>query len=344
VLTPLYYGAAGVIWALERLKAAGAITYDRDYRPVVATLLERNRRDSMALNGRPTYAYPLGEAGILLLHWTLAPSDGLSEALHAAIEANRGHESQGFSWGAPGAMLAALFMWERTGEARWREQYVRLVDDLWAAWGHDPALDCHLWVHDLYGHQEKQLGALHGFAGNVFAMLRGGEVLADRRAELEARALRTLQATALRDGAFANWPLIGGPSAHPGMASLRVQHCTGAPGMINALAGLPEAADDLLLAAGALTWAAGPLAKLPGLCHGTPGSGYAFLKLYARTGDAVWLDRARRFAMHAIGQAERGLAEHGQRKFSVWTGDLGLALYLWDCVRGVGEIPMMDVF
>lgn len=43
---------------------------------------------------------------------------------------------------------------------------------------------------------------------------------------------------------------------------------------------------------------------------------------------------ARRFAMHAIGQAERGVREHGQRRFWLWTGDLGLALCLRDCIEG----------
>ena len=38
------------------------------------------------------------------------------------------------------------------------------------------------------------------------------------------------------------------------------------------------------------------------LCHGTGGNGYAFLKLHRRTGDPVWLERARAFAMTAIAQ------------------------------------------
>ena len=92
------------------------------------------------------------------------------------------------------------------------------------------------------------------------------------------------------------------------------------------------------------TWRAGPLAKLPGLCHGAPGAGYAFLKLFARTGDVRWLDRARRFAMHGILQGERALATDGRRKYSLWTGDLGLAMFLWDCVRGAPDFPTLDVF
>ena len=125
-----------------------------------------------------------------------------------------------------------------------------------------------------------------------------------------------------------------------------MQHCTGTPGIVNTLSILPAdpEIDALLVAAGELTWAAGPVAKLPSLCHGAPGSGYAFLKLHARTGDTRWLERARRFAMHAIEQAERAKQQHNQRKYSLWTGDLGLACYLWDCTRVRAEFPTLDFF
>jgi len=45
--------------------------------------------------------------------------------------------------------------------------------------------------------------------------------------------------------------------------------------MINALAGLRalQKIDEILLAAGELTWAAGPIKKPAGLCHGCAGSG-----------------------------------------------------------------------
>ena len=47
------------------------------------------------------------------------------------------------------------------------------------------------------------------------------------------------------------------------------------------------------VAGGELTWRAGPLVKGSGLCHGTSGNAYAFLVLHRRTGDELWLDRAR---------------------------------------------------
>jgi hypothetical protein len=112
---------------------------------------------------------------------------------------------------------------------------------------------------------------------------------------------------------------------------------------VTSLARLPDPRlDDLLVAAGELTWAAGPLAKGCGLCHGTAGNGYAFLKLFRRTGDERWLDRARAFAMHAIAQSDRHAKEHGQRRYSLWTGDPGAAWYLWNCITGHDALPNLD--
>ena len=77
--------------------------------------------------------------------------------------------------------------------------------------------------------------------------------------------------------------------------------------------------EDLLLAGAELTWRTGPLAKGPGLCHGTAGNGYALLKTYAVTGDDLWLERARSFAMAALDQL--------QQRYSLFTGDIGAALF-----------------
>jgi predicted esterase len=86
------------------------------------------------------------------------------------------------------------------------------------------------------------------------------------------------------------------------------------------------------------------LVKGSNLCHGTGGNGYAFLKLYSRTQDPVWLDRARAFAMHGIAQTEADAVRYGQMRYSLWTGDPGFAVYLWNCVRGAAAFPTLDVF
>ena len=39
---------------------------------------------------------------------------------------------------------------------------------------------------------------------------------------------------------------------------------------------------ELAIGGGELTWRAGPLRKGPGLCHGTAGNGFAFLRAARR--------------------------------------------------------------
>jgi hypothetical protein len=111
-LKPIYNGAAGVIWALRHLHDADIADAPRDYRPAARTLLERHREDSLRLTGRSILGYPTGDAGILLFHWTLEPSEALASELSDVIDANLEHPSLGFGWGAPGSMLAAHFMLE----------------------------------------------------------------------------------------------------------------------------------------------------------------------------------------------------------------------------------------
>jgi hypothetical protein len=88
----------------------------------------------------------------------------------------------------------------------------------------------------------------------------------------------------------------------------------------------------------------GPLAKGSNLCHGTGGNGYPFLKLYRRTKDSIWLERARAFAMTAIAQCREAKDELGRGRYSLWTGDIGLAIYLWDCLTAEPRFPSIDVW
>ena len=52
----------------------------------------------------------------------------------------------------------------------------------------------------------------------------------------------------------------------------------------------------------------------------------------------AWLERARRFAMHALGQVER----RGLGRYSLWTGDVGVALYAADCIDGASRYPVLE--
>jgi lantibiotic modifying enzyme len=184
------------------------------------------------------------------------------------------HPSNELLLGAPGTMLAARAMYDRTGEERfaelWRASARTLLERQEpcrqgiAEGAGGPGADG-LWTQELYGSRRRFLGAGHGFAGNIRALLGAPEWLDDADA-VKARAVATARATAVFDGDTANWP------PEPGIELSRVQWCHGAPGFITSLAG----DDDLLCAAGKMTWRAGPLASNPGLCHGTGGNGFAF--------------------------------------------------------------------
>jgi len=100
----------------------------------------------------------------------------------------------------------------------------------------------------------------------------------------------------------------------------------------------------LLIEGGKFTWTAGSLAKGSDLCHGTGGNRYGFLKLYRRTNDAIWLERAQAFAMNAIAQWREARQKFGQGRYSLWTGDIGLGVYLWDILTGEPRFPTIDIF
>jgi len=230
-------------------------------------------------------------------------------------------------YGAGGALVAAhLFGEDEIARAA--------ISRLWSTWSFDSKLRACIWAQTFDDRREQMLGVAHGLAGNVYALLRAAGLQSrDHQTELMHRVVETLEHTALRDRGLANWPA----AANSPSGDLRVQWCHGAPGVVCALAGAPahRRLDALLLAAGELVWHAGPLRKGAGLCHGTAGNGWAFLKLLRRTRDRKWLERARRFAMHAIQQrtGERGL----------WTGDTGLAVYLRACIEVDDRWPLLDV-
>ena len=66
------------------------------------------------------------------------------------------------------------------------------------------------------------------------------------------------------------------------------------------------------------------------------------LKLYERTRDVGWLERARLFAMHALAQAEEARERYGRPRPSLFTGDVGVALFLLDCIDEHASVPAID--
>jgi len=203
---------------------------------------------------------------------------------------------------------------------------------LYARW--DETSD--MWTHDLYGRADPYLGPAHGFAGNVHVL----RSFVDEDL-LRARVTRLLTRTAGHQDGLVNWPPIDRPLIESA-STIRVQWCHGAPGIVSTLGDLMPL--ELAIGGGELTWHAGPLRKGPSLCHGTAGNGFAFLRMYDLTGDPVWLERARRFAMHAIEQVDSERAALGRGRYTLFTGDVGVALYLRACLDQDPDFPILDAF
>jgi lantibiotic modifying enzyme len=325
-LKTLYVGAAGVIWALDALRRRGQAESSVDLAAAALRTLELQRAEPDSTSDehyRPA-ALLRGETGPLLVAYRLAPEPALADDLHALVRANVDNPTDDIMWGAPGTLLAALAMREWTGEPRWEEAARESAAALRVRRGDDG-----LWRQD---DDYRGLGMVHGAGGNTLVLLRHepDETLAAETAAVLARH-------AVREDGLANWP--GAPGREPG----RLQWCTGAPGI---LAGAWEYLDEELLLAGAeLIWQAGAhgAEKGHGICHGTSGNGFGLLKAFARTGDERWLELARRFAVHALGQAERLRAANGQGRYSLWTGDVGTALFAAACLDADARYPVFDI-
>jgi hypothetical protein len=312
----IYLGVAGMAWALHELGSTG-------WGAAVLEALDRYRREP---DGGDEYACPPsylgGECGIALVGFRLTGDAGLADRVHELVLANLEDEWRELLWGAPGSLLAAEAMLAWTGEQRWEAACEALADEVEAARDPDG-----LWTQPRLGNS-RFLGAAHGFAGNARALANRRPIEVDH----------VLARHALRDGALVNWlPSEGSPPEN-----IRLQWCHGAPGIVAALGRVMD--EELALGGGELTWRAGPLAKGSNLCHGTAGNAYAFLVLHRRTGDDVWLERARAFAMHAIGQVEREREALGRGRYSLFTGDIGVALFLRHLLDGEDRFPTLGPF
>jgi hypothetical protein len=318
----LYVGSAGVLWALEQLRRRGFAETSLDLTDLAVLNLElfRAKPDYVKL---PAFKPPeprdsalfLGEVGILLVAWKLG-NEEVTQDLRRRLLANLDNEAEEVFWGAPGSLIAAKAIGD---ESAWKS----LADALLKRRAENG-----LWTQRLYGQEYQSLTPPHGLVGNVQALGVKGP---------KDDARRILADSAHHENGFANWPPRPRPDLPGPDGQIRLQWCAGAPGIVTTAWDYLD--EDLLLAGAELIWHAGPHGdeKGPNICHGTAGNGYAFLKTFARTEDEQWLDRARRFAMHALEQVERMPS-----RYSLFTGHLGVALYAADCIEGRTAYPIME--
>jgi hypothetical protein len=302
----VYLGTAGMVWALHRLGSG------LDHAALVDAALVRFR--SVPDERGAERGLLLGETGMQVVAQRLGGTYD-ADRLRALVTANERNPTWELLWGSPGTMLAARAVgldaeWERSAEILLEE------------WDRSDGM----WTQLIRGKARQYLGPAHGFAGNVHALR--GYVDDD---ELRRRVEPVLRKHAIVGGDTVNWPPTVGADAD------RVQWCHGAAGMVATVGDLMPR--DLMVAAAEQTWRTGPLEKGSGLCHGTAGNGYALLRAHELTGDDLWLDRARSFAMDALAQVEAAPGRH-----SLFTGDVGAALFAQACIDVDPRFPIMDVW
>lgn len=343
----LYMGMTGVIWALTYLDRVHAIEMDHDFTALFEEQLAVNEKESRGMPHPENASYLFGELPIMLLQFQCSCDSRVADKLFQSMAKNNTQPVREFMWGSAGSMLCATFLYRWTSEKRWQEVFLRQAERMLGEWESIDGIG-HLWSPDLYGAKHKYLGPVHGFAGNLLPLIEGRELLPHREYEdICAKVVETAVNTATTTERHANWVAVF-DEADRNQTPHLVQYCHGAPGMVTALSKVPRGIDtrfdQLLEKGGELTWHAGPLRKGANLCHGTAGNGYAFLKLYQRTQNDLWLERARAFAMHALEQYRLSKELYQQGRYTLWTGDVGTAVYLWDCMKGEGNFPTVEVF
>ena len=340
-----YAGAAGTIHALQILKNYGYKVTDLSY---LLSTVHSSFLKTPDVSVEP--GLQIGEIGILMPRIIAEPDNKeVRENLLTCMEETIKLPLYEITSGQSGMMHAAIALYRKTGEVCWKDMFIKGAKSLMDNWKQDTETGEWLWQSQVFGPKRHYYGACHGIAGNANILLQGADLLPNNCTEMIInRTISTLNIAVKKETTFANWALC----TKPNIDKLLVQWCHGAAGIVTAMGRTPisdssnsKLLDELLKKTGELVWQAGPLAKGSNICHGTSGNGYAFLYLYRRYGNSVWLDRARQFAVHAIEQCQKDRLRYGQGRYTLWTGDAGLAIYLRHCLNpDQAAIPGLDLF
>ncbi|MEU4197160.1 lanthionine synthetase LanC family protein [Kribbella sp. NPDC026611] len=269
------------------------------------------------------------EAGVHAVRALVAVGRDDSPAWRSAVEAfvraaRRPCPPLEVAFGRAGLLLGCALLLEtpESGTANAGERLTTLGDQLAASIAAE--IDRAPAIAD--GNQLTRLGAAHGWAGWLYALLRWSDVQRTLPSAMVVERLDQLAAMARWEGRAASWP----PDAHaPALENtLAASWCNGAAGYVplwtaaHALLG----DDRYLELALAASWSAyeGGEAAPGDLCCGLAGRAYALATMHRHSSDERWLIRARVLADKA---AER-IRDRPFRRDSLYKGEVGVALLM----------------
>lgn len=267
-------------------------------------------------------------AGVHCVHALIARARADEWAQQLALEAfvaraARPCEHVDIAFGRSGLLLGCTLMLEALAPAL-DQRALRglgdgLCDSLWSQLARQPPL--------AQGTELKTLGAAHGWAGYLYALLRWSEASGTPPPAGVDERLEQLAELARPAGRGLRWPHEVGASAND--AALSASWCNGAAGFVHlwTLAHRRFGDDSFERQAQLAGWSAYEGTFGPGdLCCGFAGRAYALLGLYKHGGDATWLTRAHVLADHAVTSIRAG----SLRRDSLYKGEVGVALLAAD--------------
>jgi eukaryotic-like serine/threonine-protein kinase len=189
------------------------------------------------------------------------------------------------------------------------------------------------------GPSGRRFGAAHGWAGELYAILRWS-VLTDRTvSDALLDRIDSLAAVGRPEGRARWWPInVGDPAVAGAVAA---SWCTGAAGFVPLwlLAARTLGEDRFTHLALQAGWAVFDDREpaVANLCCGLAGRAYALLALYRHTGDDAWRARAGLLGEQAAAVHDR------DRRLSLFKGEMGLALLAADLTDpDASSFPMYE--
>lgn len=162
--TTLYFGAAGVVWALRYLAQAGGYVAKGTLDVDLDFLKQRNRAWLAHGGVHDAGSYLMGDTPIAMLQQALEPTRVRDDELATLMEGTITNPTRELMWGSPGTLLAASMLHERSGDARWADLFVRIAAQLWSELQWSDEHGCHYWTQQMYGRMTTYLDATATFA------------------------------------------------------------------------------------------------------------------------------------------------------------------------------------
>jgi serine/threonine-protein kinase len=270
------------------------------------------------------------EAGVYCVQALVAGARDDSFARRRAVDefvraARRPCPDLDVAFGRAGLLLGCTHLWESLREVGSAEEFATLksIGDYLSA---SIAVEIDRAPPIAHGRSLTRLGAAHGWAGWLYALLRWAAASGGSPPEGIPERLAQLAALGRPVGRAVHWPLDSRAVVTDG--ALTSSWCNGAAGCVPlwTIAHTLLRDERYLDLAAAAAWAAyGGQETAPGdICCGLAGRAYSLAAMHRHTGDDQWLARARLLGDRAVERIRDGPL----RRDSLHKGEVGVALLL----------------